>query len=131
MAQLKSTSIIGNLSVTGKINATNDIVAPNIPEFIIGSGTTDSSAKTSAWIGSSNQISEYRDGLTIKYKIGVVGQSTVTLNINGIGAKTVYRFSDTKLTTHFPVGSIITLVYHEDLNSGCWITNDYDANTNT
>ena len=48
-----------------------------------------------------------------------------------MGAKTVYRFDDTKLTTHFPVNSIIQLIYHEDLNGGCWITNDYDANTNT
>lgn len=99
--------------------------------FVEGSGTTDSTAKTSTWTGTSNRITEYYDGLTIRYKIGVEGQSTVTLNINGLGAKTVYRFSTTKLTTQFPVGSIITLIYHEDLNDGCWITNDYDANTNT
>lgn len=99
--------------------------------FIDGSGTTDSTAKTSTWVGTSDRITEYYDGLTIRYKIGVAGQSTVTLNINGLGAKTVYRFSTTKLTTQFPVGSIIHLVYHSDLNDGCWITNDYDANTNT
>lgn len=99
--------------------------------FIEGSGTTDSTAKTSTWVGTSDRITEYYDGLTIRYKIGVAGQSTVTLNINNLGAKTVYRFNTTKLTTHFPVGSIITLIYHEDLNDGCWITNDYDSNTNT
>lgn len=99
--------------------------------FIEGSGTTDSTAKTSTWIGNSDEITEYYDGLTIKYKIGVAGQSTVTLNINNLGAKTVYRFNTTKLTTQFPVGSIINLIYHTDLNGGCWITNDYDANTNT
>lgn len=99
--------------------------------FIEGSGTTDSTAKTSTWIGTSDRITAYYDGLTIRYKIGVAGQSTVTLNINGLGAKTVYRFGTTKLTTQFPVGSIITLIYHEDLNDGCWVTNDYDANTNT
>lgn len=99
--------------------------------FIKGSGTTDSTAKTSSWIGTSDRITEYRDGLTIRYKIGVAGQSTVTLNINNLGAKTVYRFGTTKLTTQFPVGSIITLIYHTGLNGGCWVTNDYDANTNT
>ena len=99
--------------------------------FVQGSGTTDSTAKTSTWVGNSDEITEYYDGLTIKYKIGVEGQSTVTLNINNLGAKTVYRFSTTKLTTQFPVGSIINLIYHTDLNDGCWITNDYDANTNT
>ena len=99
--------------------------------FIEGSGTTDSTAKTSTWVGTSNRITGYYDGLAIRYKIGIEGQSTVTLNINNLGAKTVYRFGTTKLTTQFPVGSIITLIYHEDLNDGCWVTNDYDANTNT
>lgn len=99
--------------------------------YIEGSGTTDSTNKTSTWTGSSTRITEYYDGLTIKYKIGEVGQSTVTLNINNLGAKTVYRFGTTKLTTQFPVGSILHLTYHADLNDGCWVTNDYDANTNT
>lgn len=99
--------------------------------FIVGGGTTDGDANTSAWTGSSSKIRSYFDGLTIKYKVGVVGESTTTLNINGLGARTVYRFSTTKLTTQFPVGSIIRLTYHESLNSGCWMCNDYDANTNT
>jgi hypothetical protein len=43
----------------------------------------------------------------------------------------VYRFDDTKLTSYFPVNTIINLIYHEDLNGGCWMTHDYDANTNT
>ena len=99
--------------------------------FIEGSGTTDSSAKTSTWLGTSDKITNYYDGLTIRYKIGVAGQSTTTLNINGLGAKTVYLFNTTKLTTQFPVKSIIHLIYHADLNSGCWICSDYDSNTNT
>ncbi len=99
--------------------------------FIEGSGTTDATAKTSTWIGTSDRVTEYYDGLAIRYKIGVAGQTTTTLNINGLGAKRVYRFNTTTLTTHFPVGSIITLIYHTDLNSGCWMCNDYDANSDT
>lgn len=99
--------------------------------FIEGTGTTDSTAKTSTWTGESDRITSYYDGLTIRYKIGVAGQATTTLNINGLGAKTVYRFGTSKLTTHFPVGSIIHLIYHADLNGGCWMCSDYDANTNT
>ena len=99
--------------------------------FIQGSGTTDSSSKTSTWTGTSNRITEYYDGLAIRYKIGVAGQSTTTLNINGLGAKPVYLFNTTKLTTQFPVNSIINLIYHTDLNSGCWMCSDYDSNTNT
>ena len=99
--------------------------------FVIGSGTTDSSAKTSTWLGTCEDITEYYDGLAIRYKIGVAGQTTTTLNINGLGAKPVYLFNTTKLTTQFPVNSIINLIYHADLNSGCWMCSDYDSNTNT
>lgn len=99
--------------------------------YVEGSGATDSTAKTSTWTGTSDRITAYYDGLTIRYKIGVAGQTTTTLNINGLGAKQIYLFNTTKLTTQFPVNSIITLIYHEDLNSGCWMCSDYDSNTNT
>ena len=99
--------------------------------YVEGSGTTDSTAKTSTWLGSSDRITEYYDGLAIRYKIGVAGQTTTTLNINNLGAKPIYLFNTTKVTTQFPVNSIINLIYHTDLNSGCWMCSDYDSNTNT
>lgn len=108
-------------------NTTYDLGYP----LIEGGGSTDATAKTSTWTGSCDGITSYYDGLTIRYKIGVAGQTTTTLNINDLGAKQIYRFGTTTLTTHFPVGSIINLVYHADLNDGCWMCNDYDANTNT
>lgn len=94
-------------------------------------GTTDTTNKVSTWIGTSNCITEYTDGLKISYKIPEVGNTTTTLNINNLGAKTIYRFGTTKLTTQFVVNQIITLIYCADLNGGCWVTNDYDANTDT
>lgn len=99
--------------------------------FIQGTGTTDATNKVSTWTGTSDRITEYYDGLTIRYKIGVAGQTTTTLNINGLGAKPIYLFNTTKVTTQFPVNSIINLIYHADLNSGCWMCSDYDSNTNT
>ena len=99
--------------------------------FVEGSGTTDSSTKTSTWLGSSNKIIQYYDGLAIRYKIGVAGQTTTTLNINNLGAKSIYLFNTTKVTTQFPVNSIINLIYHTGLNNGCWMCSDYDSNTNT
>lgn len=114
----------GTIALTSDLNAKADKSEGIF--FIQGTGTT-----AGTWKGTSDRITSYYDGLTIKYKIGIAGASTTTLNINSLGAKTVYRFSTTKLTTQFPVGSIITLTYHADLNSGCWITNDYDSNTNT
>lgn len=124
-----STNPVQNKVVTTAINGKADRSEGAI--FIQGSGTTDDTAKTSTWVGTSDKITSYYDGLTIRYKIGVAGQSTTTLNINNLGAKTIYRFGTSKLTTHFPVGSIIHLIYHADLNNGCWMCSDYDSNTNT
>lgn len=112
-------------AVDGKANLSEGAI------FVEGSGTTDATAKTSTWTGTSDRITSYYDGLTIRYKLGIEGQSTVTLNINNLGAKTVYRYGETKLTTQFPVNSIIHLIYHADLNDGCWVCSDYDSNTNT
>ena len=100
--------------------------------FVQGSGSSiDSTNKIATWKGTSNRFSSYYDGLSILYKLDVAGSSTVKLDINGLGAKTVYLVNTTKLTTHFPVKSIIRLTYHKDLNSGCWMCNNYDSNTNT
>lgn len=69
------------------------------------------------------------------YKVTVAGASTTTLNITGsggtaLGAKTIYRNSTGKLTTHYPVGSYIQLYYSADLNSGSFIVmNDYHSDT--
>lgn len=98
--------------------------------YIEGSGTTNATNKVSTWLGTSDRITSYYDGLTIRYKISIEGQSTTTLNINNLGEKTVYRFGANKLTTQFPVGSIVHLIYHESLNGGCWMCSDYDSNTN-
>ena len=54
----------------------------------------------------------------ILYKIPIAGASTTTLNLNSLGAKTVYRYNTSKLTTHYPVGQIIPLIYCTSLNSG-------------
>ena len=77
-------------------------------------------------------VTALTDGLTIRYKLVVAGAATTTLNLNNLGAKTVYRFNTTKLTTHYAVGSYIILTYNSSLNSGCWITVDgYDSNSDT
>lgn len=133
-------TVDSTLSTTSTNPVQNKIVTTAISEkadrsegaiFIQGSGTTDATEKTSTWIGTSDKITSYYDGLTIRYKIGVAGQRTTTLNINNLGEKIIYRFGTTKLTTHFPVNSIIHLIYHADLNGGCWMCSDYDSNTNT
>ena len=92
----------------------------------------DDSGSTTAgtWKATASGVTTLTDGLTIRYKLVVAGAATTTLNLNNLGAKTVYRFNTTKLTTHYAVGSYIILTYNSSLNSGCWITVDgYDSNS--
>ena len=93
--------------------------------YIVGTGTT-----AGTWLGSDSSIQEYYDGLTIAYKLNVAGASTTTLNINGLGAKTVYRGGTTKLTTQYSVNSVVLLTYTTTSSTGCWqCAADYDSNT--
>ncbi len=99
----------------------------NSVHYIVGTGST-----AGTWLGADSSITEYYDGLTIAYKVGIAGASTTTLNINSLGAKTVYRQASSKVTTHYPVGSVVLLVYTTNSSSvGSWQCTDYDSNTNT
>lgn len=92
--------------------------------YIVGTGTT-----AGTWLGTDPSITEYYDGLVIAYKLNVAGATTTTLNINSLGAKTVYRGGTTKLTTQYTVDSVVLLVYTTTSSTGCWQVADYDANT--
>ena len=92
--------------------------------YVVGTGTT-----AGTWLGSSDEITEYYDGLTIAYKLNIAGASTTTLNINGLGAKTVYLRGTTKLTTHYATDTVIIAVYTTVDGTGRWYVNDYDANS--
>jgi len=95
--------------------------------FIVGTGST-----AGTWLGSLTGLTAYSDGLLILYKPSVKGASTTTLNINSLGAKTVYLNNTSKLTTHYPANQPILLVYSTSQNSGCWMALDnYDSNSNT
>lgn len=78
------------------------------------------------WTGTNDRITEYYDGLVINYKVGIEGASTTTLNINNLGAKTVYLRGTTKVTTHYGVGTMVLLSYNAAKNA--FYTSDYDAN---
>lgn len=101
---------------------TVDSVAPRTAGIYYVDGSSSTTAGT--WLGDSDDITEYYDGLTIAYKIGIAGASTTTLNINGIGAKTIYRYGTTKLTTQYGVNYTVLLVYRD----GAFYCNaDYDS----
>ena len=95
--------------------------------FIVGTGTT-----AGIWLGSLTGLTAYYDGLLILYKSPVAGASTTTLNLNSLGAKTIYVNNTTKLTTHFPANQPILLTYSTSQNSGCWMClDDYWTNSDT
>ncbi len=101
-------------------------LSSNTKFYIKGRGTT-----AGEWIGFDDRITEYYDGLNVYFYINIAGSTTTTLNINGLGAKTIYRGGTTKLTTQYPVDSVVNLVYSSTLNDGCWLTAPYDYDTNT
>lgn len=95
----------------------------NSTYYVEGTGTT-----SGTWLGSISGLTSYYDGLTIRYKIPTNGASTTTLNINGIGAATIYHYGTSKLTTHYPVGSVISLTYI-NANGGSWTKDMYYDST--
>lgn len=82
------------------------------------------------WLAKSDKVTEYVDGALYLYKITKAGASTTTLNINGLGAKTVHYQPGSLLTTHFPVGVWILLFYRG--GSGVFVAiNNYNSDSNS
>lgn len=95
--------------------------------YIVGDSATEG-----VWTGTSDEITEYFDGLTVLYKTNVAGISGgTTLNINNLGAVSVKRNASTAITTTYPVGSVVMFTYSTTDGIGYWLTADYDANTKT
>jgi len=111
-------------------------------EIIKGTQT----GKTGAWTGTSSVITSLYDGLTIKYYLNRDPSGNASLNLtladgSTTGAIPCY-YNSGRLTTHYAVGSVITLTY---FNAGSitvngtattdnrWIADaNYDSgNTNT
>lgn len=86
--------------------ATKSSIANNGIFYIEGTGTT-----AGTWLGEHDEIKELYKGLTIAYKIPIAGVSPTTLKINNLQAVTCYYNANVYLTTHYPVGSVILLVY--------------------
>ena len=96
----------------------------------------DSTSTSTAYTATVPGITEYKDGVCVMLKNGVVtSESGFTININGLGAKPSYTnlASATRDTTIFNIAYTMLFVYDEDrVAGGCWICyRGYDANTNT
>jgi hypothetical protein len=73
---------------------------------------TNTGTTSGVWTGTHPDITSYFDGMTIAfYQNNVAGASTTTLNINNLGAKTLYYANNSKLTTHYGPRALIMLQY--------------------
>lgn len=142
-----ASELVAQLGITaGKIayknaNGTYDVYHSgncdgNIP-FVVGTQT----AATGTWTGTTSFISSLSDGQTIRYWLPYAGSGNATLNLtlsdgSTTGEKNVYWRGTTRLTTHFPAGSLILLTYRSagDVNGttyeGWWAHADYDSGNN-
>lgn len=106
-------------------------------DVIIGTQT----AVTGAWTGVA-KFSELKDGQQIVYWLPYAGSGNATLNLtlsNGktTGAKNCYYGGATRLTTHYPAGSTIRLIYRENVSiagsatkyTGWWSDANYNSDT--
>ncbi len=90
------------------------------------------SGTTSAWTGVS-AAGSLRDGKEILYYLPYAGSGSATLELTlstgkTTGAKAVYRYGTTRVTTQYPAGSWVRLTYVAEKN-GWYADADYDANT--
>ena len=91
--------------------------------FVDGTGNTTAGT----WEGTNDRITDYYDGLTVNFKIGIAGANPTTLNINGLGAKTCYLRGTSKVTTHYAVGTMVLFTYNATTDA--FYSSDYDSNT--
>ena len=98
---------------------------------------TSTTDKAGTWTVSIPNVTELTEGLTIKIRLKTSYNSTTnTLNVNGLGAKTIYFRYGNKLTSHYAKESVLALTYTENAissgndRSGWIIENIYDS-TNT
>lgn len=120
---------------------------PSVPYYVTNAagtvGTTTSGAyNRTQWSGSAAGISTLYTGAMVLLKVPVKGVSRgVTLNINSLGEHPVLLNASTNISTAYPVGAIIPLVYDADQTAsvyvdntsteytGCWKIANYDSNT--
>lgn len=100
------------------------------PEYIVGThGTT----ATATWSGTCSKLTQIKDGTVIFFYLTSAGASNVTLNLtlaNGTstGAKNVYFKGTTRLSTHYPINSVVALVYTTKKDNGAWYVSSANDN---
>lgn len=106
-----------------------------------GTAGTKNSNRT-IWTGTISEITELYTGLLVAIKVPLAGVNKgIVLNINSLGDHPVVINKDSIVTTHYPVGSILPLIYDaaesatvmvsgtDTTITGCWKIANYDADT--
>ncbi len=107
------------------------------------SGTAGSSTDRTRLSGTAESVTSLYDGLRVTIKIPVAGTGGgLSLNVNGLGEHPLVHNVNSKLTSHYGVGTILSLVYDSaqaatiTVNgtntsfTGCWKLRLYDSNDN-
>ena len=127
MANLKDLIVNGSARVLGTLYANDIRNTDRVTEFIVGTQT----ATTGSWTGITKDDILY-DGKNINYFLSQTGSGNATLNLtlsNGTttGAKPVYLWGTSYVTTHYPINSCINMTYNA--TKGAWFVNaDRDNN---
>ena len=121
MANDKNFKVKNGIDAAGTITG-NVFKGEGSVHFVDG----NSGGTAGTWTGTNNNISSYYDGLLVAFRHNTAGASTTTLNINSLGAKTVYRKNSEKLTTHIPTGTTI-LYYFDSTKDGWYAATDIDT----
>lgn len=104
-------------------NVTYNLKDP-IARSVIPFGVTDSTSTNVAFKATVPNVTELRSGTTIILMNNkVTSAANCTLNVNGLGAKPIYRTdaAASPVTTHFAVNYTWMLVYNETrVSGGCW-----------
>lgn len=97
-------------------------------------GSVDSTSTSTVFTATINGITEYKEGLTVVLKNGVVtSASGFTININGLGAKHVYTnlAASSADTTIFNINYTMMFIYENRVSGGNWLCyRGYDSNSN-
>jgi hypothetical protein len=81
-------------------------------------GTAGTSTNRTIWNGKILDVKSLYTGLRVDYKLPVSGASAgCTLNINSLGEHPVVINSASLVTTHYPVGTILPLIYDADASA--------------
>lgn len=95
--------------------------------------TIDQSTATNGLTASDSTIKEYFDGLWVAFRMpfdAPTSNSKTTLNINGLGSKSLYLGDNTKNAYGLLSGQVYLLMYETTtVSTGCWKVLNHDANS--